>query len=265
MKPVTITTGRLLSGFLIAVFALSLQSWDFKQSPDEFFQDSPRKDTVPQKNKTPRERKVRDLDGALAELESIDIKLEIEKAMQEVNKAMKQVDVAKIQLEVAKAMKEMNMEKIKKDVSLALKEADMEKIKAEVEISLAKIDMDKIKAEMDRVKQIDFEQLNKEMNNVKEEMEKLGPQLEKELAKAKVDIEKAKAEIKEYKTFVDGLEKDDLINKNENYSVQHKDGKLLINGKEANEKTYNKYNSFLKKHSTFTIEKSEDDFDIDMD
>lgn len=265
MKPVTITTGRLLCGFFIAVFALSLQSWDFKQSPDEFFQDSPRKDTVPQKNKTSRERKVRDLDEALAELESIDIKLEIEKAMQEVNKAMKQVDVAKIQQEVDKAMKEVNMDKIRQEVNLALKEIDMEKIKAEVELSLSKIDMDKIKAEMDRVKQIDFEQLNKEMNNVKEEMEKLGPQLEKELAKAKVDIEKAKAEIKEYKAFVDGLEKDGLINKKGNYSIQHKDGKLLINEKEATEKIYNKYNSFLKKHPSFSIEKSKDDFDIDMD
>ena len=33
------------------------------------------------------------------------------------------------------------------------------------------------------------------------------------MEKAKVGLEKAKAEMKEYKEFVDGLEKDGLINK----------------------------------------------------
>ena len=38
-------------------------------------------------------------------------------------------------------------------------------------------------------------------------MKDLGPKIEKEMEKAKVEIEKAKAEMKEYKEFVDGLEK----------------------------------------------------------
>ena len=64
---------------------------------------------------------------------------------------------------------------------------------------------------------------------------------------------------------MDGLERDGLINKKDNYSIKHKDGKLIINDKEASEETYNKYRSFLEKHKKFKIEKNEDDFDIDMD
>ena len=85
------------------------------------------------------------------------------------------------------------------------------------------------------------------------------------LQKAKVEIEKAKAEIKEYKDFVNGLESDGLINKKEGYTLKHKDGELFINGKKASEQTYNKYRNFLDKHKKFSIEKDDDDFDIDMD
>ena len=78
-------------------------------------------------------------------------------------------------------------------------------------------------------------------------------------------IEKAKVEMKEYKSFVDGLEKDGLINKKENYSIKYNDGKLIINDKEPTADTYKKYRSFLDKHKKFNIEKDNDDFNINMD
>lgn len=122
-----------------------------------------------------------------------------------------------------------------------------------------------MKAEIDAAKNIDLSEMHEELAKTKEEMKKIGPQIEKELKNAKVEIEKAKAELKEYKSFVDGLEKDGLINKKENYSIKHKDGKLIINDKEASAETYNKYRSFLDKHKQFELKKDADDFDIDMD
>jgi hypothetical protein len=103
------------------------------------------------------------------------------------------------------------------------------------------------------------------MARAKEEMEKIGPQIEKEMQNAKIKMEKAKAEMKEYKGFVDGLEKDGLIKKSEGYSLKHKDGELFINGKKASNETYLKYRSFLEKHPKFSIEKNDDDFNIDVD
>jgi hypothetical protein len=118
---------------------------------------------------------------------------------------------------------------------------------------------------MEEVKKIDWENMEKEMSRAKEEMEKIGPQIEKEMQRAKVEVEKAKAEMKEYKTFVDGLEKDGLINKSEGYSLKHKDGELFINGKKASNATYLKYKTFLEKHEKFDIKKTDDDFDMDID
>jgi hypothetical protein len=68
-----------------------------------------------------------------------------------------------------------------------------------------------------------------------------------------------------YKDFVDGLEKDGLLNKKEDYTIKHKNGELTVNGKKVSAEIYNKYRSFLDKHKELTIEKSKDNFNIDND
>ncbi len=130
---------------------------------------------------------------------------------------------------------------------------------------MEKIDWDKMKKEMEDVKNIDMKKVEMEMKKAKEEMEKIGPQLKVDLEKAKIEIEKAKVEIKEYKDFVDGLEKDGLLNKKETYTIKHKNGELTVNGKKVSADIYNKYRSFLEKHKELTIEKSDDNFNIDND
>lgn len=279
MKPTTLPTGRLLLVLLTTGLTIGLISWDYKQSPGRYPQSI--NDTTPKKKTTDREKKIRDLDDVLDELDATDFKVDMEKIRKEIaeamksidgekikmeiEKALKSVDIAKIQKEVQESLAKVDFNKIKEEISAAMKEVDMIKIQKEVQESLAKIDWDKMKAELDKVKDINMKELNEEMKKVQEEMKELGPKLEKELQNAKVEIEKAKAEIKELKGFVDGLESDGLLNKKEGYTLKHKDGELFINGKKASEQTYNKYRSFLEKHKKFNIEKTDDDFDIDMD
>jgi hypothetical protein len=312
MKPGSIKPVYLVVALcVISASALALISWDKKQAPDYFYERS-YQDT-PKKQKSPtREKKVRDLDEALEEMEKVDmerisadvekeiaaamksidaekIRKEVEMAMKEVDmvkiqkeieaamrsvdmeaiqkeikNAMKEVDAVKIQLEMQEAMKGFDSEKIKKEVEMAMKEVDMAKIQKEISESMAKVDWKKLKEEMEESK-MDMREVQEEMKKVHEELKEIRPKVEKELAEAKVEIEKAKAELKEYKTFVDGLDKDGLINKKENYNIEHKNGELTINGKKASAQTYNKYRSFLEKHRSFSIKKDEDDFDIDMD
>ena len=262
MKPGSVTTGKtLLALLIVAAAAFAFISWDHKKQTDGFKQHQHDLDTIPQK----REKKVRDLDEAIAELDNIDIKMHMDKAMKEVAEAMKQIDGEKMRLDIEKSMKEVEFDKIKMEIDKAMKEVDFAKIEKEVKESMAKVDWEKMKAELDEVKKINLKEVDAEMTKARKELEKIGPQIEKEMQNAKVEIEKAKAEMKEYKSFVDGLASDGLINKKEGYSIQHKDGKLIINGKEAPAKTYDKYRSFLKKHSKFNIEQNKDDFNINMD
>jgi hypothetical protein len=267
MKPTKFTTGRMLLVLLIAGLTIGLVSWDQKQSPGRF--DQPVHDTVPKTKPGDREKKIRDLDDVLDELNNADMKVNMEKVRKEIEEAMKQIDGEKIKMEIEKAMKEVDMDKIRKEVEIsiaeAMKEVDIARIQKEVQESLAKVDWDKMKVEMEKIKEIDMKQVEKEMEKVKEEMKDLGPKIQKEMEKAKVEIEKAKAEIKEYKEFVNGLENDGFINKKEAYSLKHKDGELFINGKKASEQTYNKYRPFLEKHKKFNIQKDDDNFDMDLD
>jgi hypothetical protein len=277
MKPTKFTTGRILLALLITVITFGLISWDHKQTPGQVQQTA--KDTVPKK--PAGEKKIRDLDDVLDELNEADMKVNMEKIKEEIADAMKKIDGDKIRMEIDKALKDVDMAKIQKEVqeslakvdfnkikaeiAEAMKEVDMDKIQKEVKESLAKVDWDNIKLEVEKVKDIDMKKLDAEMQRVKDEMKDLGPKIQKEMEKAKVEIEKAKSVIKEYKEFVNGLENDGLINKKEGYSLKHKDGELFINGKKASEQTYNKYRSFLEKHKKFNIKKDNDDFDLDMD
>jgi len=235
-------------------------------------------DTIPKKHK-----KIKDIDDAIIEMDKATIEVEkelraidwekigreiresiknididMEKARIEMDKAMKEIDVVKIKADIEKAMKEIDVVKLKAEIDKAMKEIDPVKIKAEIEASLSKVDMEKIKAEMEKIKEVDMKKIAEEMKNIK-------PEIEKSITDAKESIEKAKAELKEYKSFIDNLDEDGLINKKENYTIKHEDGTLTINGKKQSAEVYNKYKAFLQKHKEFNIKKDEEDFDIDMD
>ena len=146
-----------------------------------------------------------------------------------------------------------------------MKEMDAAKIQQEVKAAMENVNWDKMKEELKKVKEIDMDKFQDEMKKVQEEMKDLGPKIKEEMEKAKVEIEKTKTEMKEYKEFVNGLESDGLINKKENYSIKHKNGELEVNGKKVSNEIYTKYRSFLEKNKKFSIEKKDDDFNIDMD
>jgi hypothetical protein len=178
---------------------------------------------------------------------------------------MKEVDFSKIKIDLDKAMKDVDMSKVKLDMEKAMKDIDWNKIKIDIDQSMAKVDWEKIKLDIDKVKEINFDKLKIEMDDLKIDLEKMGPEIRKSMDAAKVEIEKAKVELKEYKTLVDDLDKQGLINKKDGYKIEHKDGKLLINGKDAPANVYEKHKAFLKKHETFSINQDEDNFNIDLD
>ena len=64
---------------------------------------------------------------------------------------------------------------------------------------------------------------------------------------------------------MDGLDQDGLINKDEAYELEHRDGKLLINGQAASNETYKKYRKVLDKKKEFRLRKSDDGLRIDRD
>jgi len=247
-------------------------------------------DTIPDKNK------VKNIDDALEQLEKSKKELErtlqqkdwekemkealdkshfdAEKMKQQIDEAVKQIETKKMQEQITKAMKEVDLEKMKvelqqnlekvdmtqmkEQIESAMKQIDAAKIQADISSSIAKIDMEKIKLELDKVKEIDFK-------GIEENLKKMMPEIEKSMQNAKQSVEKAKKELLEHKAFIDGLDKDGLIDKDKNYTIEYKNGELTINGKKQSAEVVKKYNAYLKAKKDFTIKKDEDHFNIDND
>ena len=227
---------------------------------------STNRDTVPKKDK-----KIRDLDEALWELDKGELELskalrEIdgEKIEREIRAAMKamDVDLLKMQESAARAMKEIDFQKVNVDMQKALAEAqkelstiDTEKMKKEIEQSLAKVDLNKMNAEMQKMKELDLSKMKEELANIR-------PEIEKSLAEAKKDIAKARQEISDYKNLVHALDKDGFLNKNQNYKVEYKNKELTVNGKKLSADAIRKYSEYLGDKEDFTIKKEDDDLNI---
>lgn len=291
MKPTTIATGKVVAIAALGLISLALVSWDFRQQPSRLTtSEVTTTDTIPGKSADKRERPARDLDEAIEQLDKVDMDREMSRAMKEVEQAMKNLDFSKIQKEVSESLASINLDKIQEDVKQALKEVDMAKIKADIDREMSKVDMVKIQEEvkaalkdidMEKIKaelsKADMEELKKDlaelkdmkldlkMKELQDELKNIGPDVRKSLEEAKVSIEKAKADLKLYKELVDGLDNDGLLNKKEPYTIRHKDGKLLINDKEASAETYKKYKNILDKKKEFLLKKTADNFNIDDD
>ena len=261
---------RLAIAIAAVVIASSfiLISWDFNRSTpfvDDFGQPT---DTIPKKDI--KEKKIRNLDDVLDELNEADLKVDMEKIKKEISEAIKKIDGEKIKMEVENAMKEVDMGKIQKEISEAMKKIDGDKIRMEVEKAMKEVDMEKINHDIENsIAKIDWNkmqtELNKEMKKLdidmkkmEDELSKIGPEIEK-------SMEKAKIKLKEYNDFVYGLEVDGLLKRKDGYTIKHKDGELIVNDKKVSAEIYNKYRSFLEKHKKIAIKVSDDDFDIDID
>jgi hypothetical protein len=186
-------------------------------------------DTIPKK----KERKIINLDEALDDTYRKKIDIDIDNL---------NVDLSEIS-----PLIEKEIANAKTEVNNAMKEIDAVELKKEIE-EVKEIYPEKINADM--------KELNKALNNIK-------PDLEIGLKNIKIEMDKVNVELKEYKSFIDGLENDGLIIKKEGYTIKHKNGELIINGKIQPAGVYSKYRGFLEKHKTVNIENSGDDFNID--
>jgi len=261
---------------MLALLSSAVMGWDFKDTAYHFSDNDPyMTDTVPDRSKI-KERKVRDLDDALMELERAQADLEktlntdMEKMKKELAEGLKKLDADRIRLHIGQSLAEVDMEEIEKEINEAmlkvekeLAKADLEKIRMEIKESLAAIDTKKIKKELEKIKELDLAGVQEEMEKARKEMQEIAPKLERELEQAKDEIQKTKKELKVLKEFVDALDRDALIDKDQDYTIEMKKNRLIINGKEQSQEVYNKYRKFLEGKKDFRIKKSEDDFDMD--
>ena len=202
-----------------------------------------------------------DIKASMKEIDADKIRAEVDKAMKEIDfkkiqadidKAMKEIDMVKVQSDINKAMSEIDLSKMKEDIARSLKDIDVAKIQADVKAAIAQVDIDKIKADID-------------LKGLQAELKDLQPTIEKSMAEAREGIARSKAELESFRSFIDGLDKDGLIQKEKEYSITYKSGKLTVNGKEQPESVVKKYDSFLKNRKDFTLRNNGEGFNLSHD
>lgn len=228
-----------------AVLVTLLASWGFKQKSPQTLPQAPAADTIPQR----QEKKSVNLDEAIAELDAAGHYLDADRLKKQLAEVMEQVNEQKISAHVQKAMTEAQR---------SIQAIKWEELKKDAERSIASINWEALRKDIEAAQFGSLTTMEKELKKVNLELEKIGPQVEKA-------IEKVKAEMADYKVLVDGLHADGLLDKNQDYTIEHKDGQLQVNGKTMPAATYTKYRSVLEKHTRFTLKKTKESFTIDND
>jgi hypothetical protein len=210
----------------------------------------------------------KDLLKAQAELNTENIHAEIENAL-------KNIDLQKIQLETQDALKKINWDKMQKEMQQAQEEIknniDSKKLETEIQRSLEAtkkamselkaVDMEKIQLQLEKTKEelkLNEGKMQENMERAKKEInENIHKDFRKELEKAEAGIERATEELRNYKTMLDEMAKDGLLQSKEEYNIEYKNGNLFINGKQQPDNITNKYKHYFKKGNV-TIKRGKD-------
>lgn len=265
-----------------AILCVVLISWDFKQNP--FFDtDKQGKDTIPGRT----QKKIVNLDDAIAELDALDFEQHVEKALADAQKSLSEIDFSDIKRQLEESLRDLNMDKIRMETEKELMAVDFEKMKKEMaeamvemkdaEKEIAAIDFGKIQSEIKTaIESVNWEEINQELKKVKEvdlakaqqEIEAANEKIRKvipEMENAKVEIEKAKKELRLYKELLDGLENDGVLDQGKDFEVEHKNGKLTVNGKQVPDAVYNKYKHIFDQTKDVRIRKHGEGLNINKD
>src|SRR5688572_9692430 len=284
-----------LASTIILVVVLALAAWQTNPQQHQIT-GHPSQDTVPDKNrsKVTREAGDRDLDKEMRQLEKASEEMKSkdwEKMQRDVEESIKRIDIEKIQRQTAEAVQRIEFEKVHKQIEESLSRIDFDKIQQQIDESMERVsDIDKkeIKEQLKRAKQQVKEamekqewkdnlkkvhQLNKEemeeqmlrlkkgMEELKENMRQEKFNFKKEMEKAHVELTKAKEEMKGYQEMIYAMEKEGLLNTNEDYTIEYKDGELYVNDKKQSAETTNRYKKYFKKDK-LTIKKEDGDMHI---
>jgi len=208
----------------------------------------------------------------------------LEKARINVDKH-RDIDLKKMEADIKRAMEKIDLDKAKMMADQAIQKVDFEKIQREVAESMAAVAeshqhisketqqaireaLDKAKQEINEQQHFNRKEIQAELEKAKMEIEKAKEHIklsqvdiQKSIKEATKSIEQARVELKNYQDMIYAMEADGLLDTKKDYTVEYKDGKLIINGNEQPNNVADKYKKYFRKDAT-TIKKEDGKMDI---
>jgi Asp-tRNA(Asn)/Glu-tRNA(Gln) amidotransferase A subunit family amidase len=263
MKQFIVNNRKAVTG-IAAALLLGLISMSFQDSPfihDRLGVQEAYMDTTHPKCKNGMTMKefdnlIKQMDEQMIQVDGQLKQIDFNKIEQDVEASLKNVQMDKIMQQVELSLKNIDLDKIMNDVKVSLKDVDWDKHDAEIKASLkdAKKEIEKAKLE---VKDIDMTEVHKELEKAKAEIKNIN--MDKIMAEAKNGIDNAKEELKQTKAMFTEMENEKLINSKDGFSIEYKNSKLYINGKEQDATTTDKYRHYFKEdHFEINISKEKE-------
>jgi chromosome segregation ATPase len=220
------------------------------------------------------DKDMQNLDGRLENMDWGKIDGQIEKAMEKLDKEMEhhELDMEKMQKDIENAMKDIDFKKIEEETNKAVQQAreniDFNKIEKDIQQSLEEVkkqlNSEEFRKSLDAAKHIDMTKIKESLSHARLEMEMNKVDIKEEMHKAKEEIKKAKEELKGYREMLDEMEDAGLIDTNEDYSIEYKNGDLYINNQKQSQDVLSKYRKYFEKDNS-RIYKKNGRFNINID
>jgi beta-lactamase regulating signal transducer with metallopeptidase domain len=211
----------------------------------------------------------------------------------EVSNAMKGIDWEKINKEVETAVKNIDWDKINQDIKTDLDQAKHQTVDAKLIEESVRMGLESAKTAMAAISSDEFrkhmtdaqaaalnsKELKAAMADVKKEMAKAQAEMQhaqKEVALAqrqatlaarqqRISADNRKVISAEYRSLVDQMAADKLIDTEKGYTIEKKNNTLSINGLEQSADVYKKYADVLNKVTQLTIKGKKDRQSITID
>jgi hypothetical protein len=288
MKFILNNRNRIILFSAAGLFCLTLIAWN--QDPRIQQNDSVNyHDTIPSRELGSTIQ--RDLDRELLKLNEAKSRLEDvssknwQEISENVQKELRKINIEEIKVQTDAALKQVDMKKMNEDIRAAIKEIDLESLEQTINESLADVNVNlnikkdeirkalaetkiELNKNLEEVKKINTEEIKEAMQNAEIDLKKAMAEIkiDKELFResmdeAKAGIKKATEEVKGYQEMIYSMEKDDLLNTREDYSIEYRHGSIYINDKKQSEVVTSKYRRYFSREN-ISIRKKKGDFII---
>lgn len=273
------------TGTVVLLLVLALVAWTNNPYQHKITT-SHSKDTLPSK--------LRDLDKELRQLDEAKKKLseqDFEKIEQRVKETLNKIDIEKIQQQADAAMQRLEAEKTQQQIEESLSRLDFDKIQEQIDESMDRLDMidneelkqqlkdtqkqvkealdnGKWKADLEKALSQNKQDMQKQMLKLKNDMARLKEEItiekfnfSKEMEKANRELADARIELQSYQEMIYEMEKEGLLNTDDDYTIEYSRGELLINDKKQPQDVLEKYKKYFKKDKV-TIKKQDGEMHI---
>lgn len=220
------------------------------------------------------DRAMKDVSDNLKEIDWEDIQADIDRSLKQAQREMEHIhlDGNEIQKEINKALREVDVEEVLKnsheEMQQALKNIDFNSIQEGIDRSMRslkdELNSPEFKKNIEEAGRVNMDIVRKSLELAKEEIDRNKINIGAQMSKAREHLEKAKEELAGYQEMLEQMDKEGLIDKHGDYTIEYDKGELYINHQKQADEVRDRFKQYFSKDG-IEIRRKNGRFDINID